>query len=82
VNRIDELCVALMPPMSKVSFLLNGAMSSSMLQGDSKTECLLEELIDDGLDDEELFFLEKRLVVFFHMVDALFLTSISGVLNR
>jgi hypothetical protein len=82
VNRIDELCVALMPPMSKVSFLLNGAMSSSMLQGYSKTECLLEELIDDGLDDEELFFLEKRLVVFFHMVDALFLTSISGVLNR
>jgi hypothetical protein len=44
-------------------------------------ECLREELVDDGLDDEEPFFLKKRLVVFFHMVDALFLTSIPRVLN-
>jgi hypothetical protein len=29
-------------------------------------------IVDDGLDDDEPFFLEKRLVVFFHMVAALF----------
>jgi hypothetical protein len=70
-----------MPPKSKVSFLLDGAVSSSILRGDSETKCLLKELVDDGLDDEEPFFLEKRLVVFSHMVVALFLTSISRVLN-
>jgi hypothetical protein len=80
-NLIDELRVAPMPPKSKVSFLLDGAVSSSILRGDSETKCLLKELVDDGLDDEEPFFLEKRLVVFSHMVVALFLTSISRVLN-
>jgi hypothetical protein len=39
-----------------------------MLRGDSETECLLEDVVDDGLDNDEPFFLEKRLVVFFHMV--------------
>jgi hypothetical protein len=82
VNLIDKLRVVLMPPRSKVSFLLSGVVSYSILREDSETECLLEELVDDGLDDEEPFFLEKRLAVFFHMVAALFLTSISGVLNR
>jgi hypothetical protein len=66
VNLIDELRVALIPPMRRVSFLLGGAVSSSMLRGDSETECLLEEVVDDGLDDDDPFFLVKRLVVFFH----------------
>jgi hypothetical protein len=71
VNLIDELRVALMPPRTRVSFLLGGAVSSSILRGDSETECLLEEIVDDGLDDDDPFFLVKRLVVLFHMVAAL-----------
>ena len=59
-----------------MSSLLGGAVSSSILRGDSKTECLLEEVVDDGLDDDDPFFLVKRLVVFFHMVAALSLTNI------
>jgi hypothetical protein len=55
-----------------VSFLLGGAVSSSMLRGDSETECLLEDVVEDGLDDDGPFFLVKRLVVFFHMIAALF----------
>jgi hypothetical protein len=51
-----------------VSFLLGDAVSSSMLRGDSETECLVE----DGLDDDGPFFLVKRLVVFFHMIATLF----------
>jgi hypothetical protein len=43
-----------------------------MLRGDLETECFLEDVIDDGLDDDEPFFLEKILVVFFHMVATLF----------
>jgi hypothetical protein len=54
-----------------VSFLLGGAVSSSMLRGDSETECLLEDVVEDGLDDDDPFFLVKRLVVFFHMIAAL-----------
>jgi hypothetical protein len=46
-----------------------------------KTECLLKEHIDEGLDDEDLFFLKKRLVVLFHMVYVLFVKSIFGLLN-
>jgi hypothetical protein len=57
VNLIDELHVALMPPRRRVSFLLGGAVSSSILQGDLETECLLEEVVDDGLDDDDPFFL-------------------------
>jgi hypothetical protein len=41
-------------------------VSSSMFQGDSETECLLEEVVDDGLDDDDPFFLVKRLVAFLH----------------
>jgi hypothetical protein len=69
---MDELLVALMPPMRKVSFLLGGVVSSSMLRGDSETECLLEDVVEDGLDDDDPFFLVKRLVVFFHMIATLF----------
>jgi hypothetical protein len=62
-----------MPPRRRASFLLGGgAVSVSMLRGDSKTECLLEDVVNDGLDDVEPFFLEKRPVVFFHIVAALF----------
>jgi hypothetical protein len=60
-----------MPPRRRVSFLLGCAMSS-MLRGDSETECLLEDVVEDGLDDDDPFFLVKRLVVFFHMIAALF----------
>jgi hypothetical protein len=70
---MDVLLAALMPLRRRASFLLGGvAVSVSMLRGDSETECLLEDVIDDGLDDDEPFFLEKRHVVFFHMVVALF----------
>ena len=46
VYRMDELRLLLMPPRDTVT-LLGGAMSSSMLRGDSETECLLEELDGD-----------------------------------
>jgi hypothetical protein len=69
---MDELLVALIPPRRRVSFLLGSAVSSSMLRGDSETECLLEDVVEDGLDGDEHFFLVKRLVVFFHMIAALF----------
>jgi hypothetical protein len=46
-------------------------VSSSILRGDSEIECLLEEVVDDGLDDDDPFFLVKRLVIFLHMVVAL-----------
>jgi hypothetical protein len=55
-----------------VSFLLSGAVSSSMLRGDSETKCLLEEVVEDGLDNDDPFFLVKRLVVFLHMTATLF----------
>jgi hypothetical protein len=51
--RMDELCVLLMPPRGSVS-LLGGATSSSMVRGDSETDCLLEEL-DDGAFDDHVF---------------------------
>jgi hypothetical protein len=68
---MDELLVALIPLRRRVSFLLGGVVSSSMLRGDSETECLLEDVVEDGLDDDPFFFV-KRLVVFFHMIAALF----------
>jgi hypothetical protein len=69
---MDELLVALMPPRRRVSFHLSGVVSSTMLQGDSETKCLLGDVVEDGLDDDDPFFLVKRLVVFFHMIAALF----------
>jgi hypothetical protein len=68
---MDVLLVALMPPR-RASFLLGCTVSSSMLRGDSETECLLEDVVEDYLDDDDPFFLVKRLVVFFHMIAALF----------
>jgi hypothetical protein len=69
---MDELLVALMPPRRRVPFLLGGAVSSSRHRGDLETECLLENVVKDGLDDDDPFFLVKRLVVFFHMIATLF----------
>jgi hypothetical protein len=57
-----------MPPWGRV-LLLGGATSSSILWGDSETECLLEEL-DDGAFDDRVF-LGKKLVAIFHIVVAL-----------
>jgi hypothetical protein len=83
VNLIDKFRVALMPPRRRVWFLLGGAVSSTILRGDSETECHLEEVVDNGLDDDDPFFLVKRLVVFLHMIVALSLQIyISGVFNR
>jgi hypothetical protein len=75
VNLIDELCVALIPPRRTASFFLGSAVSSSIIQGDSETEFLLEEVVD-GFDDDDPFFLVKRLVAFFHKVAALSLSQI------
>jgi hypothetical protein len=70
-----------MPPRRRVWFLLGGAVSSSILRGDSETECLLEEVV--GLDDDDPFpFLVKRLVVFFHDCSALPHKYISEVFTR
>jgi hypothetical protein len=54
---MDVLLAALIPPRRRASFLLGGAVSVSMFRGDSETECLLEDVVDDGLDDDEPFFL-------------------------
>jgi hypothetical protein len=61
--------------MRDISFLLGGAMSSSILRGDSETKCLLEDVFDDGLDDDDPFFLVQRIVVFFHGCNTLSLTN-------
>jgi hypothetical protein len=79
---MNELLVALMPLRRRVSFLLGGVVSSSMLRGDSETECLLKDVVEDGLDDEDPFFLVKRLVVFFHIIAALFSLIQSRGFNR
>jgi hypothetical protein len=82
VNLINEFHVALMPLRRRVWFLLGGVVSSSILRGDLETECLLEEVVDDGLDDDDpFFFLVKRLVVFFHSCSTLPNKYISGVSN-
>jgi hypothetical protein len=60
VNLIDELRLALMPPRKRVWFLLGGAVSSSILRGYSKTERLFEEVVDDGLDDDDPFFFGEK----------------------
>jgi hypothetical protein len=76
---MDELRVLLMPPRGSV-LLLSGATSSSMLRGDSETECLLEEL-DDGTFDDRVF-LVKILVAIFHIVVALTHHECTGVACR
>jgi hypothetical protein len=60
VNLTNEFCVALMPPRRRVRFLLGGAVSSSILRGDSETERFLEEVVDDGLDDDDPFFFGEK----------------------
>jgi hypothetical protein len=50
-----------MPPRRRVSFLLGGAVSSSILRGDLETECLLKDVVEYGLDDDDPFFLVKVL---------------------
>jgi hypothetical protein len=75
VGRAAPLRVALMPLRRRVLFLIGGVVSFSMLRRDSETECLLEEVVNDGLDDDDPFFLVKRLVVFFHGCNTL-LTNI------
>jgi hypothetical protein len=76
---MDVLLVALMPPRRRVSFLLGGAVSSSMLRGDSETECLLEDVVEDGLDDDDPFFLVKRTCGFLpHDCSTLLSTKILG----
>jgi hypothetical protein len=59
-NLINEFRVALMPPRRRVWFLLGSAVSSSILRGDSETKCLLEEVVDDGLDDDDPFFFGEK----------------------
>jgi hypothetical protein len=62
-NLINEFRVALIPPRRRVWFLLGGAVSSSILRGDTETECLLE--VDDGLDDDDPFFFGEKACSFF-----------------
>jgi hypothetical protein len=47
-----------MPPRRRVWLLLGGAVSSSILRGNSETEFLLEEV--DGLDDDDPFFFGEK----------------------
>jgi hypothetical protein len=68
VYRMDELRVLLIPLRGSV-LLLSGATYSSMLRGDSGTECLLEEL-DDGTFDDRVFLMKKSVAIF-HIVVAL-----------
>jgi hypothetical protein len=56
---MDVLLAALIPPRRRASFLLGGAVSVSMIRGDSETECLLEDVVDDGLDDRTLLLGEE-----------------------
>jgi hypothetical protein len=43
-----------------VWFLLGDAVSSSILRGYSETKCLLEEVVGDGLDDDDPFFFGEK----------------------
>jgi hypothetical protein len=56
MNLINEFRVALIPPRRRVWFPLGGVVSSSILRGYSETERFLEEVVDDGLDDDVPFF--------------------------
>jgi hypothetical protein len=47
-----------MSQRSRVWFLLGCAVSSSILRGNSETECLLE--VVDGLDDDDPFFFGEK----------------------
>ena len=56
VNLMEELLGSLIPPRSNMS-LLGAGLSSSMLRGDSETECLREELVDASDVDERVLLL-------------------------
>jgi len=56
VNLIEELLGSLIPPRSNM-LLLGAGLSSSMLRGDSETECLREELADASDVDERVLLL-------------------------
>ena len=56
VNLMEELLGSLIPPRSNMSLLGTG-LSSSMLCGDSETECLREELADASDVDERILLL-------------------------
>jgi hypothetical protein len=71
-----------MPPRRRVWFLLGSVVSSSILRGYSETERLFEEVVDDGLDDDDPFFFGEKLVGFFHDCSTLPHKYISEVFNR
>ena len=56
VNLMEELLGSLIPPRSSMS-LLGAGLSSSMLHGDSETECLCKELGDASDVDERVLLL-------------------------
>ena len=56
VNLMEELLGSLIPPRSNMS-LLGVGLSSSMLRGDSETECLRQELGDASDVDEHILLL-------------------------
>ena len=56
VNLMEDLLGSLIPPRSSMP-LLSAGMSSSMLRGDSETECLCEELADASDVDERVLLL-------------------------
>ena len=53
VDLMEELLGSLIPPRSNMS-LLGAGLSSSMLRGDSETECLREKLADASDVDERV----------------------------
>jgi hypothetical protein len=58
-------------------------MSSSILRGDLETERLLEEVVDDGLDDNDPFFVSEKTCSFLPWLQhSLPHKYISGVFNR
>jgi hypothetical protein len=76
---MDVLFVALMPLRRRVSFLLGGVVSSSRLRGDSETKCLLEDVVEDGLDDDDPFFFGEETCGFLpHDCSTLLSTKIPG----
>jgi len=72
---MDLLLVSLMPPRSSMS-LLGAGTSSSMLRGDSETECLREELADGASDFDE------RDVLPLTMFMTLFMVSLHTITNK
>jgi hypothetical protein len=70
---MNEFRVALMPPRRRVLFLLGGAVSSSILQGYTETERLLEKVV---LDDDDPFFFGEKGLQFSSMIAELSLTNI------